>query len=579
MKSKEAEYRELFLSEALENFEELNRLYIDLEKDHRNQRVINAIFRITHTLKGNSMGMGYQDIAELSHVLEDILGAIKSGTFKLDSEIFESLFRANDKLGALIKAVGSGEKVGYLGIKTKLEILIKNNQESLSESSEENPSNIEQANIESNIDSVETNNESEEDSAEITFSDFIQIPVKKLDELMNLAGQLIIERDRLNVRYTVEGNRNSDFESLYRITSNLQYSVMKVRMIQMGFLFQKFHRIIRDAATIEKKEVDLILKGTEVEIDRNILKIISESLIHLARNAVSHGIETPAQRLERKKPKVGQVTLNAINEKDNVIITILDDGNGIDAESIRRKIVRIGMVNPDIARNLTHNELIQFIFEPGFSNADKITELSGRGVGMDVVKKSVESIGGQVTVETEPTVGTTVRVSLPSSLALKSVLLFEIDDQEYAVPLVYTEAVASINKSEIHKIGNGLMTTFLNQTISLVFLKDLLDLPSLDHIHQKGSQQKTLITISEDTPLNMIVLSHAGKKTGIIVDKLLQQKEIIEKTLAKPLDGIKLLSGSTILGSGKVCPVLDVAAISELLYKSKNYKLQDVFKN
>jgi len=310
LSTKESEYRELFQVEALDNYEELNRLFIVLEKDHGDENAINTIFRITHTLKGNAMGIGISDIAALSHVMEDIFGAVKNGDIVLNDDVFSSLFDANDKLGEMIQGLKTNQKISYLGIKTKLSVLLKNALNTIVERSEKEKQKNKPVKSGSVVaktepdqyatDSIDPSKQEmldflkskeseiapvtetfEKLKSEITFADVIQIPVKKMDELMNLVGQLIIERDRLVTESTAAGLRTSEFERLLRISSDLQYGVMNARMVQIGFLFNKFHRIVRDVSSIEKKQVNLLLKGTEVEIDRNILKIMSDSLIHL----------------------------------------------------------------------------------------------------------------------------------------------------------------------------------------------------------------------------------------------------------------------------------------------------------
>ncbi|UXP31097.1 chemotaxis protein CheA [Reichenbachiella agarivorans] len=585
MDSKEQQYRDLFHQEAIESFEELNRLFTDLEKDHGNQSAIDSIFRITHTIKGNAMGMGFDDIAKLSHVMEDVMGAVKSGDMSLNKEIFDALFTANDKLGALIEALKSGAKVSYLGIKTKLGVFFKNatqapqiketQEEKKTPDSSEHSTAIELESVESSPSyDGDKDNENDEsidevdDQPTITFTDVIQIPVKKVDELMNLVGQLIIERDRLISINSQNGSRATEFEGLQRISSDLQYSVMNARMVQVGFLFNKFHRIVRDVAHIENKNVDLVIKGTDVEIDRNILKIMSDSMIHLVRNAVSHGIESAENRKAKGKKKSGKITLNARYERDSVVIEVSDDGNGIDANVIRKKAIEKGLVKKEVAEKLSENEVIMFIFEPGFSNAEKITEISGRGVGMDVVKRATESIGGQISVNTVVGQGSTINLILPSSMALKGALLFEVNEHEYAVPLTYTDAVVSMPKTEIHKIGDGLMANYLSDTISIVFLKDFLNVETLSDLTKSGALHQSFDEIEDNEVLDVIVVSYMGKLVGLVVDKLLQQKEILEKSLARPLDNVKLLSGSTILGNGKVCLIVDVAAITEILFKT-----------
>ncbi|UXX79502.1 chemotaxis protein CheA [Reichenbachiella carrageenanivorans] len=592
MKSKEAEYRELFHAEALENFEELNRLFTDLENDHSDLNAINSIFRIVHTLKGNAMGMGFNDIAELTHVMEDVMGAVQQGNMALNKDLFDSLFKANDKLGALIGALSTGEKVAYLGIKTKLFVLLEKHTKATEVNPEQKAVNEESATATSNEAKVQAAEDEDRQEmmdfikekeasspsvdasklqamkSEITFTDVIQIPVKKMDELMTMVGQLIIERDRLITLNSVDGKRTSEFEGLQRITSDLQYGVMNARMVQVGFLFNKFHRIIRDVAAIEGKQVSLVLQGTECEIDRNILKIMSDAMIHLVRNAVSHGIESSEERRGKGKPDKGTIILSAHYEKDNVVIEVGDDGNGIDAKIIRRKIVEKGLASKELAQSLSDDEVIMYIFEPGFSNAEKITEISGRGVGMDVVKKAAESIGGQIKVDTEVGMGTTIKLNLPSSMALKGALLFELGEQEYAVALSYTEAVVSLAKSDIHRITDGLMAQYLDQTIPIIFLKDIVNLENLADCQKEGVLHQSFEAIEEDVKLDVIVLSYAGKLLGMVVDRLLQQKEIIEKSMVPPLEKTKLLSGTTILGNGKVCLVIDVTTISDLMFKT-----------
>lgn len=588
MKSKEEEYKELFHAEALENFEELNRLFTDLENDHTEFNAINSIFRIVHTLKGNAMGMGFDDIAALTHVMEDVMGSVQQGTMSLNKDLFDSLFKANDKLGALIDALKTGQRVSYLGIKTKLFVLLEKHQKVADTKADQdtkgpeptreaNPAPVAEETNKEELDSpqeevlVPTGDTSKNPQAmksEITFTDVIQIPVKKMDELMTMVGQLIIERDRLITLNSVDGKRTTEFEGLQRITSDLQYGVMNARMVTVGFLFNKFHRIVRDVASIENKNVGLVLQGTECEIDRNILKIMSDAMIHLVRNAVSHGIEKSEARKAKGKPDKGTIILSAHYEKDNVVIEVADDGNGIDANIIRRKIVEKGLASKELAQHLSDEEVIMYIFEPGFSNAEKITEISGRGVGMDVVKKAAESIGGQINVDTEVGMGTTIKLNLPSSMALKGALLFALEEQEYAVALSYTEAVISLAKSEIHLITDGLMAQYLDQTIPIIFLKDIINLENLADCQKEGVLHQSFEEIEEDAKLDVIVLSYAGKLLGVVVDRLLQQKEIIEKSMVRPLEKTKLLSGTTILGNGKVCLVIDVTTISDLMFKT-----------
>ncbi len=618
MSSKEEEYKEMFLAEALESYEELNKLFTQLEKDVTSNNAVDAIFRITHTLKGNAMGMGFEAIAELAHVMEDIFSEVKQKNIVLDGELFGSLYKANDKLGELIEALKTGEKVNYKGIRTKLSVYLNNAKKANGLNTEPAatiaaaPIKVEVPAVSENIPAVvqpvavnaepvlndipaaitiqevivpttsvpseiqaipnlEASETAEEvDTPKIAFSDLVQVPVRKLDSLLNLVGELIIERDSLIAKSHERGYGANMFARLQRITSDLQYGVMDVRLVQIGFLFNKFHRIIRDVANIENKKVNLVLEGTEIEIDRNVLKIMSDSLIHVIRNSVSHGIEKPEQRLQKGKSEIGEVILRARNEKDTVIIEVIDDGNGIDHEIIGKKAVKKGIITEEYYKKATKDDLLMLIFEPGFSNAEQITEVSGRGVGMDVVRRATESIGGKIEVKTTIGGGSIIALHLPSSMAVKGALLFELQKQEFAVALTYTEAVISLTKKDIHKISNGLMASYLGRTISVIFLKDLFEKDNMLDFSKEGAFQNTFDSITDpDKKLDVLVVSYANKYCGIVVDKLLQQKEIVEKTLSRPLDNLEMISGATILGNGNVCLVLDIANIINTIFKEK----------
>lgn len=582
--AKEDEYKEIFLGEAIESCEELNNLFTELEKDITNKAAIDAIFRVTHTLKGNAMGMGFHEIAELSHAMEDIFNEVKSQRLKLTNDIFTSLFKANDILGQLIHALKTGESVKYKGIKTKLEVLLKNTKSATTENdtpettppvSELTEQELPEAGLTQEVSEIELEEDStdQDDSdlseQKIVISDVVQVPVRKLDALLNIVGELIIEKDTLTALNIERGFQSNDLARLNRITSDLQYGVMDVRLVQIGFLFNKFSRILRDAAQIEGKKVDLVLEGTEIEIDRNILRIISDSLVHLVRNSVSHGIESPESRLAKGKPEAGKVTLSARNEKDTVFIDVIDDGNGIDPLAIRKKAVEKGILTSELAKSISDEESIMYIFEPGFSNAEKVTEISGRGVGMDVVKRAVESIGGKVSVTTEKGTGSTFTLSLPSSMAVKGALLFELNTQQFAIALSNTEAVISLRKRDLHKINNGLISNYLDKNISVIFLKDLFNMGNHEGTTLEELLHKSFDELNNDQKLDVVMVSYNKHLVGLVVDKLLQQKEIVEKALKKPVDENKLFSGATILGDGSVCLVLDVVSILSRLFRER----------
>ncbi|WMN11530.1 chemotaxis protein CheA [Marivirga salinae] len=594
MSNKEQEYKKLFISEANSNVEELETLLTQLEKSSSDQKTIDSIFRITHTLKGNAAGMGFEVISKFAHALEDLFSEIKQSNIQIEEDIFTTLFKAVDTLKELVQSLTDDSlTVKYRGIQRKLEVIVENSRKdeksqedtkttkkpvakkpaSKAKKTASKPKKEEQQleELQAQVEEYQSNQPKkampveeekemitaeEKDAKKISFSDMVQVPVEKLDNLLNLVGELIIERDRLITSHEANVSRN-EFNSLKRVSSDLQYSVMDVRLVQVGFLFNKFHRVVRDAATSEKKQVDLIIEGSETEIDRNILQIISDSLIHLIRNAIGHGIESEADRKGEGKDAIGKLTLSARNESEGVIIDIKDDGKGIDVEKIKKKVAQKGWVEASALDKMTQEEIISFIFEPGFSTNDAVNSMSGRGVGMDVVKKAIDSVGGNIKVQTEAGKGSVFSLILPSSMAVKSTLLFEVGHSQYAVPLTYTDAVLSLERKEIYKIQNRLMINHQDQTIETVFLRDLFF---------PAEASKRAEALESNQKWNVVLVHYNGKKLGLVVDKLLQQKEIVEKPLKKPVDFVRYVSGVTILGNGKVCLVINIPQIIQKLF-------------
>jgi two-component system chemotaxis sensor kinase CheA len=578
MKSKEEEYKEIFLAEALDNFEEINRQLIALEKSKSDKATIHALFRITHTLKGNAAGMGFSSIAEMAHVLEDLFGEMRDGKIRLDDNIFTSLYKGVDTLGALIKAIRDGSDVKYKGIKTKLEVLIKRAGEEYVAQKENGSelSNSPFAPEESMAlvgSSDDESNSLGEADAKVSFSDLVQVPVRKLDNLLNLVGELIIEKDRILASQIGHGlYASNEYARLSRISSDLQYSVMDVRLVQVGFLFNKFHRVVRDAAALEKKNVALKLEGTDTEIDRNVLQVISDSLIHLIRNCIGHGIESSDERSRLGKSKEGTVWLTAKNDTDAVIIEIKDDGRGLNYEKIKAKAIAKNLITEEQSARMTEDELSMLIFEAGFSTMDQVTAISGRGVGMDVVRKTLDSIGGEILVASKAGEGTSIKLTLPSSMAVKSSLLFELGQEVYAIPLAYTESVISLYKTDIHKAGGGLVASHLGKNIAVVFLKDVFDHQFDRNLLHSNILQSQFDQTHDEAKLEIVVVSFNNRTVGFVVDKLLQQKEIVEKPLMRPVDKIKFIGGVTILGSGNVCLVLNIPFLLHFIFSLTSSK-------
>lgn len=535
MKSREKEYKEIFLAEALEEFDAVNRHLTYLEKNTGDEKVLGEIFRLLHNLKANAKAIGYLDIAQLVHKLESVFGAIRNGDLDFSGKIVNVLFASIDALGYMLHHIDDEQaKPIDPAIEQNLEAVLGGNI----------------AHADENIKHYHT-------SQQITLSDLIYIPIRKLDDLMNLVGELIIDRDR--VLALAKESDNDQLKSvgahLHRIANEIQQSVMDARLVNIGFLFNKFPRIVRDISVIEEKPTELIITGQDIQIDRNILQVLTDSLLHLVRNAVSHGIEDALTRRSLGKPETGQLMLSATSDKDTVMIQVTDDGRGIDVSQVRKYAVANRYVSSEKAGELNDNEMLSFIFEPGFSLSAQVTEVAGRGVGLDVVKNAIDTLGGRVTVESKRGEGTTFSLHVPTSMAVKGALLFEVDGSYYAIPLIHTEAVVTLPNTEIHQVGQALVADIKGETLPLIDLGELFYRVSGDGELHKSFQPGRLLQ-------DIIVVTYNNRKLGFIVDKLLRQQDIVVKPLQQPVDAIDIFGGVTLLGGGEICLVLDVPSIS-----------------
>lgn len=570
---KDQELRDIFLAEAQAQQQELNTLFVRLERNQADQEAVAAIFRVMHTLKGNAMAMGFEAIGEMAHLLEDLFSLLKQGRLTLAPDLFNDLFRANDKLGELIHAIPQGTKVNYRGLKARLEVLLRNVSD---EAAAASPADVFAPNDTTAPAAPMSDLPADDIAAETetlgqAMSDFVHVPIRKLDELINLVGELLIERDRLQNLYAErnKGTRTNELSALHRLTADLQYSVMNVRLVQIGVLFSRFHRIVRDVATAQHKQVQLVIEGADTEVDRSVLQVIGDALIHLVRNAVAHGIESPEQRLSTGKPAAGTLRLHAASDKNNILITVSDDGQGIDDQMIRRKAVEKGLISEQQAAQLSVADALELIFAPGFSSAETVTALSGRGVGMEVVRRSTEAIGGKLMLQTVVGQGTTFSLRMPVSMAVKDALLFELNHAVFAVPLAFTDAVTFLPVADIHVLAHGLMAPYREKFIPLIFLHDLFVPAGQNWQHETLDLKQRYETLTA-AKLPVIIAITGNRTVMLVVDRFVQQKEIIEKTLRAPLNQSPFVSGATILGDGRVCPVIDIPSIVYFLFEQKN---------
>ena len=381
----------------------------------------------------------------------------------------------------------------------------------------------------------------------LKLSQSIRVDINKLDELMNLMAELVIARSRIAETLKKFSIKEVDesLSQLSRITLDLQNVVMKVRMVPVSFVFNRFPRLTRDIAKELGKEINFIMQGEETELDRTVVDEIGDPLIHLLRNSLDHGIESPEERIAKGKPKIGTIRLSARHEGNGVIIEVEDDGKGMDKEKILKKALERGLVDQTTASSMKDEEILALSFLPGLSTKDKATELSGRGVGMDVVKSTVESLKGTVTLESEKGRGTIVRIRMPLTLAIIEALLVTVKDYVYAIPIANIDTTQKIADGEIKVVQDREVFMLRGEVIPVIRLRELFGYSRNENLKQE----------------NIVIIKVGNKKYGVIVDRLLGQDDIVIKSLGSMLSDVKEFSGGAILGDGRIALILDVSSL------------------
>jgi two-component system chemotaxis sensor kinase CheA len=649
------EYLPIFLDESRENLVRLNQLLLDLEKESDNKNLLNEIFRIAHTLKGMSATMGFNNMATLTHNMENILDDLRKDEIKANRDIINLLFSSFDALEKALESIsttGNDDLPDVKEVINKFETIdntITQNRQStiisakesldlytmdiikeaikkgfnvyniyvklaqgtvlksvrtymvfkvLEEKGEiihsepsatdlesekfdldftvvfitkENSENIRSAILQiSEINNVEINpiqveekefsiqhstptekkfSESQEASLErqetkglARMGQTIRIDVEKLDELMNLVGELVIQRTHL----AQIKDLGSATDELARITNDLQGLVMKVRMVPIEQLFNRFPRMVRDLSQELNKKVRLEIYGAETELDKTVVDAIGDPLMHLIRNAIDHGVEPPSERIRLGKQEEGVVKLLAYHEGNNIYIEVEDDGAGIDLEKVKKKAIERGIISEENTVRIQEEDLYEILFLPGFSTAEKTTDVSGRGVGMDVVKRRVEELNGGIRIESSPGKGTKVSIRLPLTLAIIQSLLVNIKDEIYAIPLSNVEEIIKLEEAAIKTIKNREVIYSRGRIIPLYRLADVLNLDI-------------------NVPCNFAVIARTGgKQIGIGIEGLLGEEEIVIKSLDKVVNQNRSFVGATILGNGKVALILDVNTLANI---------------
>ena len=396
----------------------------------------------------------------------------------------------------------------------------------------------------------------------------IRVDVKRLDELMNLIGELVLAKNRLikiynDVEERYEGEKfldelNQVVSSISIVTTDLQIAVMKTRMLPIGKVFNKFPRLVRDLSRELGKKVKLIIEGEETELDKSIIEEIGDPLVHMIRNSVDHGIESPEERIKKGKPETGTVWLRAYNEGNMIVIEIKDDGKGMDPEKLKEIAIKKGIITPTEAENMNDKEAFMLIFKPGFSTAEKVTNVSGRGVGMDVVKTNIEKLNGIIEVDSISGKGTTFKLKIPLTLAIIQALLVASQEDLFAVPLSNVIETVRIVEEDIYTVEGKSVLKLRDEVLPLVNMADIFEIEKI---------------LEPEKYLYVVILGLGASKVGLIVDRFIGQEEIVIKSLGEFLKGIPGIAGATIRGDGRVTLIVDVGTLMKLAKKTHNKKI------
>ncbi|WP_064093694.1 chemotaxis protein CheA [Rossellomorea aquimaris] len=676
-----SQYLEVFIEESKENLQTCNEQLLELEKNPHDLAIVNEIFRSAHTLKGMSATMGYEDLANLTHKMENVLDAIRNEKIKVTPEILDVVFKSVDDLEAMVLSIAGGgdgkrdvsEVVAMLlAIEKGESIHLKAESEiAVAESPVENASSIyyeafEQTVIQQSyeqgfrcfelrislredcllkaarvymvfevlektgevIKSLPTVDQLEEEQFDHSFvvtivskepsediekkirkvseidqvtvteitpnqlqeqdnqlhtaedstaqqiqstdsaekvkdtkspskpstpqgnvsSKTIRVNIERLDILMNLFEELVIDRGRLEQisKELKNPELNETVERMTRISGDLQNIILNMRMVPVETVFNRFPRMVRQLARDLNKKIDLEIIGAETELDRTVIDEIGDPLVHLIRNALDHGVETPEVRLKNGKPEQGTVKLKAYHSGNHVFIELEDDGAGINKERVLQKAIQKGIVNEEIAHTLSDRQIYELILASGFSTAEQISDISGRGVGLDVVKATIESLGGSITIDSSEGQGSLFSIQLPLTLSIISVMLVEVESEKYAIPLSSIIETAIVKKEEIMNAHNQRVIDFRGKVVPLVLLEDVFDIP-------KES--------SDDEFYSVVIVRKGEKMAGLVVDSFIGQQEIVLKSLGNYLNDVFAISGATILGDGQVALIVDCNAL------------------
>ena len=659
-------YLEIFIEESKDHLQAMNQELLKLEAEPENIAIINEIFRSAHTLKGMAGSMGYEDLASLTHEMENVLDLLRNSQRIINPEIMDVIFRCVDAIEKMVDSIENGgdgkedvtdivkqlKKIqessetntystgGAQEIAATAEIVIDEYQASvINEARKEghnlyqitvslddnclmksvraymvfqtieefgsiiqtvppveqieeddfgdsftllvvsvdkaeviekhilNVSEVKQViiddryerdsvSIEKDVEHLESKStekiesntkETADSSKRKTKSKSIRVDIDKLDHLMNLFSELIIDRGRLEqiARQSNLSDLTETVEHMTRISTDLQGLILNMRMVPVEQVFNRFPRMVRDLAKDLNKKVQLIIEGADTELDRTVIDEIGDPLIHLLRNALDHGLESPEERVSSGKAEEGKLLLKAHHGGNHVYIEVADDGKGINREKVLNKAIERGVVEEEEASALTDQQVFALLFSSGFSTANEISDISGRGVGLDVVKTKIESLGGLITIDSIPGAGSTFRIQLPLTLSIIYSMLVKVENETYAIPFNSIVEITTLGNDQISTLHGQRVIQFRGQVVPLVYLAEEFKVPPVEE------------TGIDKQQLHLVIVRKGDQTLGLVVDTVLGQQEVVLKSLGGFLNNLHAISGATILGNGEVALIID----------------------
>jgi two-component system chemotaxis sensor kinase CheA len=558
----------MFVGEALDHLGTIESVVLQLEGAPADVKLLNDVFRPFHTVKGNAGALGVTSVQELAHCVESLLDLARAGKHLMGPDEFDIVLRAVDLLTIMMQElpdrVATGRSSAVIARRDALmfavEAMIAGGSSAAAVDAEpiEAPAELvaapaafstpAPAALSTPVAAAAPPRRTEAQST-------VKVDTGKLDNLIDMVGELVIAQSILAAdpafAKSVDERLGRRMAQLKRITSDLQRNAMSMRMVPIRQVFQKMARLVRDLSKQSGKNIELVLQGEETELDRKVVEDINDPLMHMVRNSVDHGIESPERRAAAGKPAQARLRLRAAHEGGNIVIEIVDDGAGLDTDRIYAKAVSNGLVAPGTA--LAPADIHQMIFQPGFSTAEKVTEISGRGVGMDVVRRNIEALRGRIEIQTARGQGTTFSIRLPLTLAIVDGILVAVGQERFVIPAFAVRESLRPKSEQIHSVyGQSCMVQIRDRLIPSLHLGDLFGIV--------GAQRDV-------TNATVVVLEDNGRATALVVDELIGKQEVVIKSLGSTFEGVRGVAGGAILGDGRVGLILDAGGLAGLVGK------------